>query len=45
MEKFKIGTDDESDSLLLPGHLLIEDKARNATLAKQFADWATSANG
>ncbi|KAF1916716.1 extracellular solute-binding protein family 1 [Ampelomyces quisqualis] len=45
MEKFKVGTDDESDPLILPGHLLIGNKARNATLAKQFADWATSANG
>ena len=45
MAKFKVGTDDEKDPLLLPGHLLVGNKARNATLAKQFADWATSANG
>lgn len=45
LEQFKIGTDDEDDPLLLPGHLLVGNKARNATLAQQFAAWAISARG
>ncbi|KAH6619913.1 extracellular solute-binding protein family 1 [Boeremia exigua] len=43
--QFKIGSDDETDPLLLPGHLLVGNKARNATLAQLFAAWATSARG
>ncbi|KAF1365619.1 hypothetical protein EJ07DRAFT_150133 [Lizonia empirigonia] len=45
LSQFKAGTDSEDDPLLLPGHLLVGRKARNATLAYQFADWATSARG
>ncbi|KAF1934420.1 uncharacterized protein M421DRAFT_415451 [Didymella exigua CBS 183.55] len=45
LRQFKVGTDDESDPLLLPGHLLVGNKARNATLAQQFAKWAASARG
>ncbi|KAJ8115989.1 hypothetical protein OPT61_g2491 [Boeremia exigua] len=45
LEQFKVGTDDANDPLLLPGHLLVGNKARNATLAQQFAAWATSARG
>lgn len=43
--QFKAGTDSEDDPLLLPGHLLVGRKARNVTLAYQFADWATSSRG
>jgi hypothetical protein len=45
MELFKTGTDSEEDPLLLPGHLLVGNKARNSTLAYQFANWAVSASG
>ena len=45
LEQFKVGTDDEKDPLLLPGHLLVGSKARNATLAYLFAEWATSPRG
>lgn len=45
LRTFKNGTDNESDPLLLPGHLLVGNKARNATLAQQFAKWATSPRG
>lgn len=45
LRAFKNGTNDESDPLLLPGHLLVGNKARNATLAQQFAKWATSPRG
>ncbi|KAF2626047.1 extracellular solute-binding protein family 1 [Macroventuria anomochaeta] len=45
LEQFKVGTDSKDDPLLLPGHLLVGRKARNATLAQQFAAWATSARG
>ncbi|XPS71045.1 hypothetical protein M3J09_003231 [Ascochyta lentis] len=45
LSQFKVGTDSEDDPLLLPGHLLVGRKARNATLAYQFANWATSARG
>jgi ABC-type tungstate transport system permease subunit len=45
MQIFKAGTDSEDDPLLLPGHLLVGNKARNVTLAKKFAEWAVSARG
>jgi ABC-type tungstate transport system permease subunit len=45
MQMFKVGTDSEDDPLLLPGHLLVGNKARNGTLAKRFAEWAMSARG
>lgn len=45
LEQFKVGTDNENDPLLLPGHLLVGNKARNATLAQQFAAWATGTRG
>lgn len=45
LSQFKVGTDSEDDLLLLPAHLLVGRKARNATLAYQFADWATSSRG
>ncbi|KAF3000680.1 hypothetical protein E8E13_001525 [Curvularia kusanoi] len=45
LKQYKVGTDDESDPLLLPGHLLVGNKARNGTLAQQFAKWATSTRG
>jgi ABC-type tungstate transport system permease subunit len=45
LQQFKVGTDDENDPLLLPGHLLVGNRARNATLAQQFANWATNAKG
>lgn len=45
VERFKTGSDDEKDPLLLPGHLLVGNKARNATLAKGFADWAAGWSG
>ena len=40
-----MGSDDAGDPLLLPGHLLVGNKARNATLAQEFARWATSERG
>jgi ABC-type tungstate transport system permease subunit len=45
LEMFKVGEDDAGDPLLLPGHLLVGNKARNATLAQLFARWATSERG
>lgn len=45
MQIFKKGTDSESDPLLLPGHLLVGMKARNATLAMKFANWAVGKSG
>jgi ABC-type tungstate transport system permease subunit len=45
LEMFKVGSDDAGDPLLLPGHLLVGNKARNATLAQLFARWATSERG
>lgn len=45
MEMFKVGSDDKGDPLLLPGHLLVGNKARDATLAQEFARWATSERG
>ena len=36
------GTNDPSDPLLLPAHLLISSKASNRTLAEHFRRWATS---
>jgi ABC-type tungstate transport system permease subunit len=45
LEQFKVGSDDAADPLLLPGHLLVGNKARNATLAQEFAKWATSERG
>lgn len=45
LRQYKVGTDEADDPLLLPGHLLVGNKARNATLAQQFAQWAVSARG
>ncbi|KAF3050795.1 hypothetical protein E8E11_010834 [Didymella keratinophila] len=45
LQQLKVGTDDENDPLLLPGHLLVGNKARNAMLVQQFAKRATSARG
>jgi ABC-type tungstate transport system permease subunit len=45
MAMYKVGTDDENDPLLLPGHLLIGNKARNATFARKFAEWAVGGGG
>jgi ABC-type tungstate transport system permease subunit len=45
MAMYKVGSDSEDDPLLLPGHLLVGNKARNSTLAKKFAEWAISARG
>jgi ABC-type tungstate transport system permease subunit len=45
VEIFKTGTDDEKDPLLLPGHLLVGNKARNGTLARRFAEWAVGQAG
>ncbi|KAH7398726.1 extracellular solute-binding protein family 1 [Phaeosphaeria sp. MPI-PUGE-AT-0046c] len=45
VERFKTGSDDETDPLLRPGHLLVGNKARNATLAKKFAEWAAGWSG
>jgi ABC-type tungstate transport system permease subunit len=45
LQQFKFGTSDENDTLLLPGHLLVGNRARNVTLVRQFAKWATSARG
>jgi ABC-type tungstate transport system permease subunit len=45
MAMYKVGSDSEDDPLLLPGHLLVGNKARNGTLAKKFAEWAVSARG
>ncbi|KAF2113087.1 extracellular solute-binding protein family 1 [Lophiotrema nucula] len=42
---FKAATDELSDPLLNPGHLLIGKKAQNETLAYEFADWATGCSG
>jgi ABC-type tungstate transport system permease subunit len=45
MAIYKASTDDEDDPLLNPAHLLIGNKARNATFAKKFAEWAVGASG
>ncbi|KAH8722388.1 extracellular solute-binding protein family 1 [Phaeosphaeriaceae sp. PMI808] len=42
---YKAATDNEDDPLLNPAHLLVGKRANNATLAYQFANWATSRNG
>ncbi|KAL4866171.1 hypothetical protein BDV12DRAFT_187589 [Aspergillus spectabilis] len=42
---YKRGTDDVKDLLLMPGHLLVGSKAKDPALAKDFAAWATGAEG
>ncbi|KAH7320750.1 extracellular solute-binding protein family 1 [Stachybotrys elegans] len=42
---YKRATDDESDPLLNPAHLLVGRRAQNLTMAYRFADWLVSANG
>ncbi|KAL5335505.1 hypothetical protein BJX70DRAFT_374927 [Aspergillus crustosus] len=45
LDIYKRGTDDAKDLLIMPGHLLVGSKARNLTLAKDFAAWATGSEG
>jgi len=42
---YKAGSDDESDLLLNPAHLLIGNKAQDLKLAQSFADWLISDQG
>ncbi|EFQ25967.1 extracellular solute-binding protein family 1 [Colletotrichum graminicola] len=42
---YKASTDNETDLLLNPAHLLVGRKAKNLTMAYQFANWCVSRNG
>ncbi|KAL0930729.1 extracellular tungstate binding protein [Colletotrichum truncatum] len=42
---YKAASDNETDPLLNPAHLLVGNKARNLTIAQQFADWAIGPRG
>ncbi|KAJ5460279.1 uncharacterized protein N7458_001831 [Penicillium daleae] len=42
---YKAGTDDASDPLLNPAHILIGKGVRNEEMADKFAQWAISAEG
>ncbi len=42
---YKAGTDDASDPLLNPAHLLVGAKARNPDRAVAFAEWVVSDRG
>ena len=41
----KAGTDDPSDPLLNPAHILMGKNARNEEMADKFAQWAISPKG
>ncbi|GKT94841.1 extracellular tungstate binding protein [Colletotrichum tofieldiae] len=42
---YKAATDNETDLLLNPAHLLVGRKAKNLTIAYQFANWCVAQNG
>ncbi|KAK2051162.1 extracellular solute-binding protein family 1 [Colletotrichum caudatum] len=42
---YKASTDNETDLLLNPAHLLVGRKAKNSTMAYQFANWCVNRNG
>jgi ABC-type tungstate transport system permease subunit len=42
---YKAATDNATDPLLNPAHLLVGKKAQNITVAYQFANWCVSRNG
>ncbi|PGH16713.1 hypothetical protein AJ79_01586 [Helicocarpus griseus UAMH5409] len=42
---FKAGSDEADDPLLNPAHLLIGEKAKDAEMAKKFAEWLVSPAG
>ncbi|KID93821.1 hypothetical protein MAJ_10227, partial [Metarhizium majus ARSEF 297] len=42
---YKKGSESTYDPLLMPAHLLISSRAKNAGMAKKFADWLTSRTG
>ncbi|KAK2007304.1 extracellular solute-binding protein family 1 [Colletotrichum eremochloae] len=42
---YKKATDNETDLLLNPAHLLVGRKAKNLTMAYQFANWCVNRNG
>lgn len=42
---YKKGSGSTYDPLLMPSHLLISSRAKNADMAKKFADWLTSRAG
>jgi ABC-type tungstate transport system permease subunit len=42
---YKAGTDDASDPLLNPAHILIGVGAKNEDMADRFAQWAISDEG
>ncbi|KID85174.1 hypothetical protein MGU_07596 [Metarhizium guizhouense ARSEF 977] len=42
---YKKGSESTYDPLLMPAHLLISSRAKNAGMAKKFADWVTSRAG
>ncbi|KJK81268.1 hypothetical protein H634G_03287 [Metarhizium anisopliae BRIP 53293] len=42
---YKKGSESIYDPLLVPAHLLISSRAKNAGMAKKFADWLMSRAG
>ncbi|OJD19050.1 hypothetical protein AJ78_01001 [Emergomyces pasteurianus Ep9510] len=42
---YVVGSDDPDDPLLNPAHLIVGKRAKDADLAKEFAEWVVSAAG